>query len=514
MHAHVFCASTFGVDAHLVDVEVHSRPFGTPSYLLVGLPDRAISESYARIDTAIRSTGYTMPEGRKTVNLAPADVPKEGSAFDLPIAVGLLAVSDLVNRGLLRETLIMGELALDGSLRPVKGVLPIAVEALRRGFRSMLLPRANAREAAVVEGIRVYGFDRLQEVIAWLNAPELYEPERVDLSGLFECAPATDLDFKDVRGQETVKRAMEIAAAGGHNILLVGPPGSGKTMLARRIPGILPPMQLSESLETTKIHSVSGLLVGAGSESALVIRRPFRSPHHSVSSVALVGGGSIPMPGEISLAHNGVLFLDELPEFQRNALEVLRQPLEDGCVSISRARMSVTYPARFMLVASMNPSPAGDWPQEGDVKGYVDALKYRSRISGPLMDRIDLYVEVPKVSFEELSARSEGESSESIRARVIEARRRQEQRFRALSGVYCNAQMHTQLVRQHCRPDEAGMSLLRSVMQSLKLSARAYDRILKVSRSIADLEGSDRIEVAHLAEATQYVRGREAAINH
>jgi magnesium chelatase family protein len=501
MHAHVFCASTYGVEAHIIDVEVHWRGSSIPSYQLVGLPDRAISESYARIDTAIRSTGFDMPMGRKTVSLAPADLPKEGSAFDLPIAVGLLAVCDLINRRILSQTLIMGELALDGSLRPVKGVLPVAVEARQKGFRSMLLPRANAAEAAVVEGVDVYGLDNLQEVIAWLNSPELFQPVKADLTGLFEDVDATGFDFNDVKGQETVKRALEIAAAGGHNIILIGPPGSGKTMLARRIPGILPPLNLQEALETTKIHSVSGLLTGG---KGLITKRPFRSPHHTVSDVALVGGGGIPMPGEISIAHNGVLFLDELPEFRRNALEVLRQPLEDGYVSISRARMSVTYPARFMLVASMNPSSKGDWGTEGTDDDERAARKYRARISGPLLDRIDLHIEVNKLTFDELSSRQSAEASATIRDRVIRARQIQERRFIGMPGIYSNAQMHTRLVRRMCKIDEAGSSLLKAAMHKMGLSARAYDRILKVSRSIADLAQSDNIQPVHLAEAIQY----------
>lgn len=501
MHAHVFCASTYGVDAHIIDVEVHWRGSSVPSYQLVGLPDRAISESYARIDTAIRSTGYDMPLGRKTVSLAPADLPKEGSAFDLPIAVGILAVCDLINRRILSQTLILGELALDGSLRPVKGVLPVAVEARQKGFRSILLPRANASEAAVVEGIDVYGLENLQEVITWLNSPELFQPIKTDLTGLFEDVDSIGLDFSDVKGQETVKRALEIAAAGGHNIILVGPPGSGKTMLARRIPGILPPLNLSEALETTKIHSVSGLLTGG---KGLVTKRPFRSPHHTVSDVALVGGGSIPMPGEISIAHNGVLFLDELPEFRRNALEVLRQPLEDGYVSISRARMSVTYPSRFMLVASMNPSPKGDWGNEGTEEDQKAARKYRARISGPLLDRIDLHIEVNKLTFDELSARNSAEPSSMIRDRVVRARQIQERRFLGMPGIYSNAQMHTRLVRRICRLDDSGSTLLKTAMQKMGLSARAYDRILKVGRSIADLDQSDNIMPMHISEAIQY----------
>jgi magnesium chelatase family protein len=501
MHAHVFCASTYGVDAHIIDVEVHWRGSSMPSYQLVGLPDRAISESYARIDTAIRSTGYEMPLGRKTVSLAPADLPKEGSAFDLPIAVGLLAVCDLINRRILSQTLIMGELALDGSLRPVKGVLPVAVEARQRGFRSIILPKSNAPEAAVVEGIDVYGLENLQEVIAWLNSPDIYQPIKADLTGLFDDTDSVGLDFSDVKGQETVKRALEIAAAGGHNIILVGPPGSGKTMLARRIPGILPPLNLDEALETTKIHSVSGLLTGG---KGLVTRRPFRSPHHTVSDVALVGGGGIPMPGEISLSHNGVLFLDELPEFRRNALEVLRQPLEDGYISISRARMSVTYPSRFMLVASMNPSPKGDWGSDGSDEDQRAARKYRARISGPLLDRIDLHIEVNTVTFDELSARQSAEPSSTIRDRVVRARQIQNRRFLGMPGIYSNAQMHTRLVRRICRLDESGSALLKMAMQKMGLSARAYDRILKVSRSIADLAQSESIQPVHIAEAIQY----------
>lgn len=503
MLSKVYCASTIGVDARLIEVEVNMSG-GVPKYYLVGLPDRAVSESKDRIDAALKNAGAHFPRGRITVNLAPADLPKEGSAFDLPIALSLLAVSDQINIEKLSRSLVLGELALDGNLRAVKGVLPIAVEARNRELDYLIVPKANGAEAGVVDGIKVMAFENLEQVMRWFDDESTHSALQIDPKELFHQNGEQDiLDFVDVRGQENVKRALEVSAAGGHNLIMVGPPGSGKTMMARRLPTILPPLTLDEALETTKIHSVAGLLSNG---KALVTNRPFRSPHHTVSDVALVGGGSIPMPGEISMAHNGVLFLDELPEFKRSALEVMRQPLEDGFVSISRARMSVSYPSRIMLVASMNPSPTGDWFDPDDPEGStnIQMQRYLGKISGPLLDRIDLHIDVDKVSYEELSSKAKGESSGDIRKRVIEAREIQGQRFLGIEGVYCNAQMNTKLARKICPLDDGSQAMLKKAMNSLGLSARAYDRILKVSRTIADLDRSEAIRSHHISEAIQY----------
>ncbi|MDZ7772394.1 MAG: YifB family Mg chelatase-like AAA ATPase [Balneolaceae bacterium] len=503
MLARVYCASTLGVDARIIEVETNMSA-GMPRYFLVGLPDRAVTESSRRIEAAVRNSGAEFPFGRVTVNLAPADLPKEGSAFDLPIAVSLLTVSGQVSSRRLEDSLIVGELALDGKLKPVCGVLPIALEARRRGLKNLVVPRDNGYEAAVVEGLSTWAFDSLEQVMAWLRGEGDFEPVRVDLQEAFrEGGSATVLDFREVRGQQNVRRALEVAAAGSHNAILVGPPGSGKTMMVRRLPGILPPLTLEEALETTKIHSVAGLLPRGD---ALVTERPFRAPHHSLSDAALVGGGGIPRPGEISMAHNGVLFLDELPEFRRSALEVLRQPVERGEVRIARARLSVTYPSRIMLVASMNPSPSGDWYDPANPEGPSpqEMHRYLGRLSGPLLDRIDLHIEVRKVPFEELSSPGASEGSAAIRTRVASARKRQGRRFESLDGVYANAQMDARTTRTVCRLGPEGATLLRRAMSVLGLSARAYDRILKVSRTIADLEGSESIRTAHVAEAVQY----------
>ena len=466
MLARVYCASTVGVDARIIDVETHHTN-GMPKFFLVGLPDRAVSESRDRVEAAIRNTGSFYPLGRITVNLAPADLPKEGNAFDLPLAVGLLMMSGQLHTDKLDKTVLMGELALDGQIRPIKGVLPVAVEAKKRGFEYLVVPKENGPEAAVVEGIKIFPFEHLNQVTDWLENRGSMDPLEIDVQAFFGQNGKDDLmDFSDVRGQENVKRALEIAASGGHN-------------------------------------SVSGIL---DAKKALITQRPFRAPHHTVSDVALVGGGSMPMPGEISMAHNGVLFLDELPEFKRSALEVMRQPLEDGFVSIARARMSVTYPSRAMLVASMNPSPSGDWydPKEMGGGSNLQMQRYLSKISGPLLDRIDLHIEVNKVSYDELSGKAKGESSEEIRKRVIEAREVQSQRFLGVKGVYGNAQMNTRMVRKVCQLDEVSSNILKKAITTLGLSARAYDRILKVSRTIADLEKSENIQSHHVAEAIQY----------